>query len=200
VEQRLPGDDGIFASLSDWAKQDAHLHAWEFHARRNAYLRRADLYCCFAADLARYEVVLMEAHDLRKSASAPKAEKGTRGEGQALREQQRRAAPHEMRSRIKSTCGRFGVILFGKPEHSTQKCHVCGHNEKWDAAEAIWHTCGGCGVRWDQDANNCRNQIRLHRERSGAATEAPVEKKPAGSRRFGDARKGARKSAPGVDL
>lgn len=201
AEQRLPGDDGIFASLSDWAKQDAHLHAWEFHARRNAYLRRTDLYCCFAAELAaRYQVVLMEAHDLRESASAPKEEKGTRGEGQVLREQQRRAAPHEMRSRIKSTCGRLGVMVpLGKPEHTTQRCHACGHLEKWDAAESIWHTCGGCGGRWDQDANNCRNQIRLHRERSGDTQLPPVEKKPAGSRRFGGARKGARKSAQGEE-
>lgn len=189
---RFDGDESLFAAAVAWRRQDRHLLAWEKGAREGALACRRDLYRAFAAKLARrYEVLLYEQYAL--TAEKPLPEEGTQGEDRALREQQRRAAPSELRAALADS---------GAPRRhpdcpcATQRCSACGELDRWDAADAVEHTCGRCGARWDQDENNCRNQLAADRgrEQGDDAAAVPVGGKPAGSRRFGGARKGPRKS------
>jgi transposase len=50
---------------------------------------------------------------------------------------------------------------------TTQRCAVCGCEDRWDAATQVDHVCVACGRSWDQDANACRNMLAARERGDG---------------------------------
>ncbi len=156
-DQRFAGDEKAYDLINKWRHQDKHLLDWESSLREKIYNRRRDRYRCFAAKIAdKYDTVVMENFDLRQVAVL-----GGENELHATARYQRQiAAVSKLRGAIKNACSMRGVVYLEVPAaYTTRVCHACGSVEKWDQRELV-HTCGGCGVTWDQDANAADNILR----------------------------------------
>ena len=65
------------------------------------------------------------------------------------------AAPGELRMRLVEVCG---PKIIKSPAHgNTVTCHECGHVGERSLVPVV--TCDNCGAEWDQDSNNCKNQL-----------------------------------------
>lgn len=94
------------------------------------------------------------------------AEEGAGTAGQPLRAQRVQLAPSMLRQAlVQAFRARGGVVLEMPAAGTTIRCAACGDvDDTWDRAAHLVHTCRTCGQRWDQDANACRNLLRLARE------------------------------------
>lgn len=147
------------AVLDGWAQQDEHLGQWEADDRRKAYLLRLDTYRKAAAQLARrYARVVVTKTNLRDFVEQESAEDGSRSDGRDSRKQRALAAPSEWRGALKNACSTRGT-RYDEIAGRTDPCNVCGVVDEWDRAFCLHHTCSGCGNRWDQDENHCRNLL-----------------------------------------
>jgi hypothetical protein len=161
--RRVPGDEATFDALTAWAKQDRHLETWQVAARERLIARRREAWRVIATELARrYATILVGESRLPEidgwEKKAP--EDGDPSEGREQRRMSRIAAPGELRAEIVKAAHKTGAAVKLRGEvRATQTCADCGHDEPWDAAPSILHTCGGCGRTWDQDANYCRNLL-----------------------------------------
>jgi hypothetical protein len=179
--ERFDGDDEAYDRLTDWHRKDTHLWRWGRHLEDQLIKRRREQYRIFAARLAReYSFVALEALNLKNMIAKPVPEDGTQG---SLPEDwyRRVAALHSLRQIIKATCAREGVaVLEVRAELTTQWCHACNHEERFDAAPQIWHTCRRCGTPWDQDYNAARNILErgLSQITGGLEQETDLRKKP----------------------
>jgi len=140
-------------ALDKWAARDNHLWWYQRGVREGALRHRREIYRLFALEMAkRYKVLVIENYDIRNISEDEKRTKGPsvqRVEG----------APSEARSILESTGRRLGcLILAGESKQATQKCHVCGCENPWDAAPNVFHTCVN-GHTWDQDINNALNML-----------------------------------------
>lgn len=162
--RRVPGDEAIFAELGAWAKQDRHLESWQAHQREGVIARRREEWRVIATDLARqYATIVVGESKLTDldgwERKAP--EDGDPSEGREQRRMARLCAPGELRAEIKKAVAKTGAqVIFREEKKATQECYYCGHDEPWDAAPHVDHTCAGCGRTWDQDANYCRNLLK----------------------------------------
>jgi len=146
--------DEARAVLAPWAARDRHLWWYERGCRGHALKCRREQYRLLAAQLAaEYDAIVVEDYDLREIVTNP--------ERQQLPSRQRvEGAPSEARAALRSAGTREGcVVIDGESRGATQRCHVCGCAEPWDAARNVMHTCPDCSTVWDQDVNNCRNML-----------------------------------------
>jgi hypothetical protein len=153
-DNRFAGDEAIYASLDAWQKQEQHLRNWEAAQRLKAGRRRDDEYRKFAARLARrYHTIRVEDIDWRELKKRTPPEKRS-DKPNELEETRRRyasiAAVGQLTRFIREAAAEVQDIA---PEYTTKACHACGTIEEWDAERELEHTCGNCGVRWDQDYN-----------------------------------------------
>jgi hypothetical protein len=164
-DNRWEGDDYGYALLEEWRKQDKHLWEWEANLRDKVLRRRREGYRILAANLARrYRTLILEDWDLREMQKHKPVE-SDEVEIKAARLQQRRAAPSELRSCLVSAfAARNGVVVYVDPSYTTLTCAVCGHQDEWDTAENIWHTCRECGAVWDQDSNAAVNMLAAYED------------------------------------
>lgn len=167
--------------LEVWRKRDLHLGQYEGGVRRGALGFRRQFYRQLAADLCeKYDVIVMEDFDLR--ATATKANDEDKVEGSAAqREQQRRAAPYELRQAIEGKASRTGVrVLKVSSVDSTRTCHACGYVCEGNMAEAIEYRCESCRALWDQDENAGRNILARGQavlaDREALAAASPAKK------------------------
>ena len=171
--RRVPGDEAIYASLTAWVKQDRHLEIWQASSRDRLIAHRRETWRVIAADLARrYATILVGESKLPDidgwEKKAP--EDGDPSDGRDQRRMARIAAPGELIAEIVKAAHKTGAAVRRVGEvRATQICASCGHDEPWDAAPSIRHTCGGCGAIWDQDANYCRNLLAREGLASGGA-------------------------------
>jgi Putative transposase DNA-binding domain len=167
---RFAGDEAAYALLEAWRYRDEHLQRYEAGLRR-AELHRRDVYRNAAARLAsRYRTIVLDGTDLRAMQRSP-APESERTEIAPVKLQQRDAAPSELRLALASAFGpERSVEIAGEAgTPGITELHTCGSVETWDrAASGRLHTCSRCGETYDQDANACRNLLRLHRERLDA--------------------------------
>lgn len=187
-EHRWTGDEEGFDALDEWERGawieelkrrdggDRHLWRWEASQREKSLLRRKDHYRRIAADLARrYAVLVIEDFDLRQTQRrvAPESEDA---EIAAARLAQKDAAISELRGCLmQAFIARGGRVEKTDAHLDTQRCALCGCEERWDASVQIDHTCEGCGVTWDQDRNATLNIERRFCERSNGDKEAPAK-------------------------
>lgn len=180
-ESRFDGDEEAFDRLADWHRKDLHLWRWQEHLRDQILRRRREQYRIFAASLARnYDAVAIEDLDMPGMIRKPDPENGTLG---SLPEDWYRqvASLYSLREAIKNACTRDKVmVLEVPPEMTTLRCHVCGHEERFDAACQIRHTCSNCGALWDQDYNAARNILERGLSQIAATCEQEMNlrKKP----------------------
>jgi hypothetical protein len=176
-KDRWEGDDEGFRVLKEWADgvwredlpkrsgkmgrmdgSDKHLWQWEDSQRKKSIRRRKHQYRNVAARLARrYAVLVVESWDMgltkrRKPVGSNEVE--IRAAKRAL---QQTAAGELRECMVQAFWARGGRVVKVDPVRDTQRCNVCGFEEKWDAAPKVEHTCEGCGSTWDQDSNNVRN-------------------------------------------
>lgn len=140
--------------LELWRRKNRHLWEWEAHQRENTLAHRNELFRVWSRRLAdRYAEVRVEDFDLRKMAKTP--EPTEESKPKEFRAARAAAAPGEFRMRLAEVCG---AKLLKAPAHgNTVTCHECGHTNERSLLPVV--TCDGCGAEWDQDANNCRNQL-----------------------------------------
>jgi hypothetical protein len=165
------------ALLTTWARRDWHLYWFERGCREGALNYRRDVYRRFALRLAQeYKAIVIEGYDIRdisENADMPKGPSVQRVE----------SAPSVTKQIIRSTGARLGcAVVDGESKQATQKCHVCGDEQSWDAAPAVMHTCAN-GHTWDQDENNALNMLASAAEML-KNPDALAAKKPKRSARF----------------
>lgn len=163
-KRRIDGDAEIFASLCAWAKQDRHLETWQAHQRETVIARRREEWRLVATKLARkYATIVVGESKLTDidGWEQKDPENGDPSEGREQRRMSRICAPGELRAEIEKAVAKTGARVIRHAEkHATRDCFYCGHDEPWDAAPRVDHTCSGCGRTWDQDANYCRNLLK----------------------------------------
>jgi hypothetical protein len=143
--------------LELWRRKDSHLWQWEAHSRRKLLLARNERFRVWSRRLAdTYAEIRLEEFDLSKMAKKSEPDEEKRPAG--FRSSRAAAAPGEFRSRLAEAAGPTKLVQGGKVHHNTVRCFECDHINETSTETMI--TCGGCGVTWDQDANNCRNQLR----------------------------------------
>jgi len=163
------GVDALNLYLELWRDKDKHLWGWEASLRRSVDLRRNELFRIWAKRMAGYAEVRMEEFDLRKMTAIPAV--GEEPRDSSFRSAQRAASPGKLRERIAEACG--AKVMKGAAFHNTVTCFLCSHvNERSMEHRTV---CAGCGEEFDQDANNCRNQLR---ERPSGAPEAGGARNP----------------------
>jgi hypothetical protein len=146
-------DSRVLALLRPWVFRDRHLHWYERGLRKGALNYRRQVYRDLALALAKkYKAIVVETYDIRnisENEAIPRGPCVRRVVG----------APSQARQILGSTGGRLGCeIIDGDSWKATQRCHVCGCEEPWDAAPDVTHTCPN-GHTWDQDVNNARNML-----------------------------------------
>jgi hypothetical protein len=169
--ERFDVDDAIFNRMTEWLDQDRHLVDWKEHQRDRTIAHRREQYRVLAAELCRsYDTIVMGEMDLndpRLSSRKPE-EEGDPCEGRDQRRTARMAAPGELRDAIRKAAHKHGTRIMELESHNiTLTCHVCRSIESWNRRAEIWHRCSACGAVWDQDANACRNLLRMFAESSG---------------------------------
>lgn len=111
-ENRIKGDEGFFAELDAWRKQDKHLWQWEANQRRKSLLRRREDYRVLAADFARkYGILVLERLNLSDMARIPAPEANTKSHPQA-RSQRFETAPSELRQALILAFKKNGRRIF----------------------------------------------------------------------------------------
>ena len=173
AKRRLAGDDEMYEHARAWAKQDRHLHAWQEHQRDRLIAHRRETWRVIASQLAKtYATIILEdggAKDgLINLTEIPGWEQaapddGDPSEGREQRKMARLAAVGELRDAIVKAAAKNGAkIVPVSGVYSTRQCALCQHVNTFDARSQIVQTCAGCGKRWDQDANACRNLLARH--------------------------------------
>jgi hypothetical protein len=173
--QRWEGDAVGWSLLDAWYHRDRHLWQWQEQQLNKSIRRRRDAYRVVAAELAsRYNTLLIEAFDKRATQRHEPTE-SEKIENEHARWQQKAVATSILCKCLKQAfLGRGGRVVKMDPAMTTQRCAVCGCEDRWDAAGEVEHLCPACGRCWDQDANACRNMLAA-RER-GDGDEILVEK------------------------
>ena len=153
-KNRFNGDEDIVETLEHWLSRENHLYDWEANLRDQVQRWRREGYRKFAAQIAcKYKRVVMEDFDLRRVSKKPEAEEGTLG-SRPQDWQRVIAAVSELRLAIENACRREGTeFIQVESQQSTTECHKCGHVERFDAANHLYHTCSNCGNLHDQDYN-----------------------------------------------
>lgn len=181
--ERHEGDGDIYALLSAWAKNDRHLWSWSAHETDRAIGHRNDEYRKVAVHLARtYGTIVIETRDvmdLTKHAFAevpyPDADEDP-ADGRRQRSGKRLAAPGTLRAYIVEAADKYGArIVEVDPAQTTQQCHLCGFNGRWDARPSATHACAGCGAEWDQDHNACVNLLACASGSAMTPSPEPLE-------------------------
>lgn len=114
-QNRIAGDDNIFATIEAWRKQDKHLWEWEANARRKALARRRDAYRCFAAEASRsHNVLVIEKLNIARLAEHPNPEQED-DSSPAARAQRFATAPSELRSALFKAFRRNGGRVIEVP-------------------------------------------------------------------------------------
>lgn len=140
--------------LELWRRKNRHLWEWEANQRENTLAHRNELFRVWSRRIAdRYSEVRIEDFDLRKMAKTPDPTEESRPT--EFRASRAAAAPGEFRMRLVEVCG--PKIRKAEARGNTVTCHECGHEGKRSVATMV--TCENCGAEWDQDSNNCRNQL-----------------------------------------
>ena len=148
-----PTRKGPWENLTHWAKQDRHLYQWERDEYAKAIRARRAVTLEFCQRLvARYEMIRVEKFSLPDviRADAPT-------EIPEAKHVRFLAAPGEVRATLIRLAGDARVDIV-RAKALTCTCHACGGKCEWDQARELDHVCEHCGARWDQDANNARNQ------------------------------------------
>lgn len=139
-----------------WLEKDQHLYQWASHARDNALRARREVFRIAARRLEQcYETLVIDDSNFAEMAKRVGIEEQTKQE-EAQRKQRKDAAPGELRSCLE--------LAFGGPKSTridrvtsagnSADHHVCGNK-----TEKPEH-CERCGVSFDSDDNNCRNQLK----------------------------------------
>lgn len=153
--ERFDGDQVAFETLEKWRKQAKHLYEWERNLEDQLLSWRLDLYRNFAAMIRRrYRTVAVEEFDLRVFQRIPEPEDEL--DIEAAR-----------KNRTNACCSSLRLCLSGAADYvkvpakdTTRRCNACGSMEEFDRAD-LFHTCGACGVRYDQDRNAALNLLDL---------------------------------------
>jgi hypothetical protein len=188
-EQRFPGDGAMFTLVWAWRERDEHLERYESGLRRSALRDRREAYRIVAAQMAaRYRYLIIDDTDLTQFQRSPATE-SSKVEFPQVKYNQRVAAGSELRNVMINAFGPARTIIQDHKD-MTRRCHLCAHINTWDrVAYDRWHTCDRCGVRWDQDSNNCKNKLAEHRRAMESGdTAAGIKRKPSRADRFREAR------------
>lgn len=174
---RFTGDDGAYAPIHAWWRQEEHLRFWECFQRRSVLNRQIDVFRNIGATLGRrYGTVVFESFDLRTFARQPAAE--APAENETARTNRQAVGVSRFREIVGTAFRTRGGSVVKEPAvDTTRTCHACLAAAAFDAASEVERTCPSCGVRWDQDENAARNLLRSFREsceRSGAAKTSEV--------------------------
>lgn len=158
--------------LETWRYHDYHLWHWETSQREKSLGWRREVFRRFAAMLARrYDTLVLEKFDLRVFARRRGAREDelSQHENEQARTYRQLAAVSQFRDVLVNAFGRRGGKVVIVPAHyTTQACHVCSHNDHFDAENELNHVCSSCGSTWDQDDNASHNLLRIYREQSTA--------------------------------
>ena len=158
--QGFSGDDRGFKLLEAWRRRDDHLDPYEAGLRRSALRDRKEGYRIIASRMAKqYRMLVIDDTDLHNFEATPPPE-SLALHLTVVNHNQRLAAASELRAAFVNAFGPARIFTASAVD-VTRKCNACGVINTWDRlAAGRAHTCTGCGISWDQDANACRNLLR----------------------------------------
>lgn len=192
--------DGGYDLLERWRVRDLHLERYETGMRTAAQRNRREGYRILAARVARrYESLIIDDTNLMKFQQSPPPEID-REEIDAVKHQQRVAAPSELRAAMMNAFGPQRTIKRSRvdvtrrhawriPAEGEAQSVACGAVCEIDPSSRE-QTCEQCGATFDQDANACRNLLRDGEDGPGVT----LERKPGRAERM-SAAKAANKAA-----
>ena len=178
-QDRVPGDEAIFARVTAWLKQDRHLWDWEAAARERRQRRVNEQIRVLAVRLSReYDRIGVEAPMVARMVKRPSracqactdattTKCATCRDAERSRQLAARRVAHAAPARTREEIERFGksygaVVLRVNPAYTTQDCAHCGHRrsevEDWTLVEI---GCAACGVVEDQDLTAGKNICRI---------------------------------------
>jgi hypothetical protein len=174
---RFDGDVEGFEPLAAWRYHDHHLWCWETSQRVSSLRYRREVYRCAAAALARrFETLIVEDTDYRPIARRTRMESDQPDIADA-RSNRYLAAPGDLRMILEHAFRvRGGYAERVDAARITMTCHACGSLERFDQVNVMTHTCGACGMHWDQDVNAARNLLARHGERPDGEQETAVSR------------------------
>lgn len=156
-----PEEQEAMVLAEAWRLQDQHLLEWESYERRRALGHRREIYRLFACEIAKqYSCIVIDDFDLRRVARLPAPEAERDEQVAAMRKNRQRASVSSLRLEIHER----SRVAVEPSLHNTKYCHGCGSLEEFDASTRLEHTCGECGITWDQDVNHARNLLQRYRE------------------------------------
>jgi hypothetical protein len=177
-KQRFDGDQAGWDVLVAWRARDAHLDAYQAALRISSLRDRREGYRILASRMAkRYRTLIIDDFDLRTFIRTPAAE-SERPNVEVYRKQQFTAACSELRQVFANAFGAENVVKLSSKDVS----RLCPCGNIVEVSPARIQVCGACGISWDQDANACRNLLRMHAAQG--AGPAKDEKKPSRSQRL----------------
>jgi len=211
---RIEGDETVFADAMAWDKQDRHLWNWEAASREKRKRRVDETLRVLAVTLARrYRRIGVEkpmvARLVRKADKCVDCTSLRRCSACMDNERLRRLAatrvPHAAPARTRQELHVFGrkygsIVLEVDAAYTTMDCALCGHRRtEVDDWSKLNVRCAACGMIQDQDFTAAMNLARLASETVLDEHGKPLEldkgakeKKKLGARR-------TRKKASGVD-
>jgi hypothetical protein len=148
---RFAGDEIIFQRLEAWAKRERHLYEWESNQREKMGDWRKDLYRKFALFLYRkYQALRICEVDWAGLGTDPEPEE-PKDKGKI--HYRRTASPGHLDETLVKIFGP-NVVQYSAKD-ITNTCAACGVICKRGRDQ--FHTCEGCGARWDIDSNAAEN-------------------------------------------
>ena len=151
-ENRISGDETIFARMNHWAREEKQLgnkerasflkfERWRKHYYENFWVRMQ----------RRYASVYFEDMDIAALRQSPNPE-DKEGNAAMIRYANLVAAGMFR----EKGCNYMSATLV-PTENSTRECAFCHNLCSWDQRNELEHTCEHCGKHWDQCYNAARN-------------------------------------------
>lgn len=157
-QHRIAGDTEIFALFTAWRTTDLHLWRYQAGVFRRAVAWRDYLYRNWIVELRKhYPQLIVEDADWSELCRRPAVDET---DPQVLQDYQisRRYRAIAAVGRMRTLCREMHPKVTDVASRlTTQTCHACGREERFDAARELEHTCTQCGELWDQDENASHN-------------------------------------------
>ena len=166
ADNRLPGDDEVFAAANAWKQRYWHLADYWRNLGDQMPLRIREQYRKFANQCSKnYDVLIIEDFNLTEVVEKPRPESDER---KPLGSYRQMVSPSVLRGALVNAFEREGMAVDKEEAVGTTiPCYLCGDATPWDAAENVIHRCAN-GHIWDQDFNACQNLLKRWRARGKA--------------------------------
>ena len=177
TDNRILGDDDVYAELAAWVPKENRLHNHQDHAVRKGQREREGMLASAMHDLARrYGVIAIE--DMNMS---DMKEMDNAAHGKAFA----RVAPGSVHAAIKKAAQAHGAqVHVVDPAYTSMRCSSCRVIRNLADRSASWLVCHACGVGEDRDMTGAKNIMAASIEARDDAGNLLAPAKPRTARKI----------------